>query len=56
MDMQKFRINYTHSNGCGGKTTGFKDIAANSASEARQTFNRTHASTPGYKVDKVTKK
>ena len=49
--MDKYRVYYKHTSSSGGTTTGFKDISANSASEARTKFNQMHDSS--YKVTGV---
>ena len=36
----KYRVNYEHTNTSGGTTTGFRDIFADSKSEALEKFNQ----------------
>lgn len=49
-----FRVYYEHKSSTGGVTTGFKDIPADSAAEAKRIFKQTHNSPPGsYKPVKV---
>ena len=51
--MEKYRVYYKHTSSTGGTTTGFKDILANSSSDARAKFNQMHDSS--YKVTSVEK-
>ena len=51
--MEKYRVYYKHTSSTGGTTTGFKDISANSSSEARAKFNQMHDSS--YKITGVEK-
>ena len=51
--MEKYRVYYKHTSSTGGTTTGFKDILANSSSDARAKFNQMYDSS--YKVTSVEK-